>query len=107
MHCSTTSDDLVVLRHEVIEVAHQETLVASSEETCLSRVEVPQPFLQVELTDFFVDRDLVTLNRGLVKLSYFSADYFLVRLRVQDIEIHEGVDHKVKPEQNQTLSIEA
>ena len=106
MHCSTTSDDLVVLWHEVIEVAHQETLV-SSEETCLSRVEVPQPFLQVELTDFFVDRDLVTLNRGLVKLSYFSADYFLVRLRVQDIEIHEGVDHKVKPEQNQTLSIEA
>ena len=106
MHCSTTSDDLVVLRHEVIEVAHQETFVAS-EETCLSRVEVPQPFLQVELTDFFVDRDFVTLNRGLVKLSYFSADYFLVRLRVQDIEIHEGVDHKVKPEQNQTLSIEA
>ena len=106
MHCSTTSDDLVVLWHEVIEVAHQETLVAS-EEICLSRIEVPQPFLQVELTDFFVDRDFVTLNRGLVKLSYFSADYFLVCLRVQDIEIHEGVDHKVKPEQNQTLSTEA
>ena len=49
----------------------------------------------------------MTLNRGLINLPYFSADYLLVRQMVQDIEIHEGVDHKVKPEQNQTLSTEA